>query len=212
MGFDLMKNFDRPYLSKSVSEFWRRWHISLSTWFRDYVFIPLGGSRVAKYRVYINLMIVFVLSGIWHGANWTFVIWGALNGIFLIAESILKPAITYDTWWKKGVNIVITFIHICFTWIFFRARSGTEGFKIVRKIIAFDGPVFMGYPKDHFFYSLLFVALLLAYEFKQEFYRERIRLFTHPRPAFRYTFYTLAVAIVLLFGVFDGGQFIYFQF
>jgi hypothetical protein len=84
MGFRLMRNFDRPYLSKSISEFWSRWHISLSSWFRDYVYIPLGGNRVAKPRWYYNLFITFLLSGLWHGANWTFIIWGTLNGFFLI--------------------------------------------------------------------------------------------------------------------------------
>ncbi len=212
MGFDLMKNFDRPYMSKSVSEFWRRWHISLSTWFRDYLFIPLGGSRVKKARLYLNLLVVFTVSGIWHGANWTFVIWGALNGIFLIAESILKPKMTYDTWWKKLLNMALTFGLICFTWIFFRATSATEGFRIIGKILRFEGPVYLGYPKDHFYYCLLFIVLLGAYELNQEFFKGRISLFHHPKPVFRYAFYTVAVAIILLFGVFDGGQFIYFQF
>ncbi|WP_273275459.1 MBOAT family O-acyltransferase, partial [Maribacter polysiphoniae] len=98
LGFDLMKNFDSPYLSKSITEFWRRWHISLSTWFRDYVYIPLGGSRKGSYRTYANLFIVFLVSGLWHGAAITFVIWGAVHGTFIVAEKILKE----QSWTQTG--------------------------------------------------------------------------------------------------------------
>src|SRR6185369_6184807 len=86
MGFDLMKNFDRPYWARSIGEFWHRWHISLSTWFRDYLYIPLGGNRVSKWRWYTNLMVTFLVSGLWHGANWTFVAWGALHGTYLVTS------------------------------------------------------------------------------------------------------------------------------
>jgi len=89
MGFKLMKNFDRPYFSKSVAEFWKRWHISLSSWFRDYLYISLGGSRVSRPRWYFNLFFTFLISGLWHGANWTYVVWGGLNGLYLIMETLL---------------------------------------------------------------------------------------------------------------------------
>lgn len=140
MGFKLMTNFNRPYYSKSISEFWKRWHISLSTWFRDYLYIPLGGNRVAKWRWQLNLFIVFLVSGLWHGANWTYVIWGALHGFYLVFSiwtqkirdfmvNIFKlkkvPAV------HKFIQVAITFSLVCFAWIFFRATSISSAMYIV---------------------------------------------------------------------------------
>lgn len=140
MGYDLMKNFDRPYHSKSVTEFWRRWHISLSTWFLDYLYIPLGGNRKGRLRTYINLFTIFLVSGLWHGASWTFVIWGILNGVAVVIERL----ICIDKFWvyieseKKLLNIIVTplgniltFIYICITWIFFRANSVSDAVNII---------------------------------------------------------------------------------
>ena len=132
-GFDVGKNFDHPYLSKSVGEFWRRWHISLSSWLRDYVYIPLGGSRVALPRIYLNLIVTFLVSGIWHGSSWRFVAWGLLHGFFLCAERAAKPFL-------KKVNvsdackIFVTFCLVSFAWIFFRAEGFWTALRIVKKI------------------------------------------------------------------------------
>src|SRR5690606_28377241 len=140
MGFDLMKNFDSPYFSKSITEFWRRWHISLSTWFRDYVYIPLGGSRNGKYRTYSNLFIVFFVSGLWHGAAMTFVIWGAIHGIIIVLEKAFKPKLHN---FLKSINfslksigsnmlfMTITFFTVCFAWVFFRANSFKDAIYII---------------------------------------------------------------------------------
>ena len=140
MGFKLMNNFNRPYYAKSVSEFWQRWHISLSQWFSDYLYIPLGGKRVSHQRWYSNLMIVFLVSGLWHGANWTFVIWGALHGFYLIV-GILTSGIRHKIIKLSGLNRMpglhrfirtgCTFSLICFAWIFFRAESVNDAFYIV---------------------------------------------------------------------------------
>jgi D-alanyl-lipoteichoic acid acyltransferase DltB (MBOAT superfamily) len=129
MGIDLMINFNHPYFAKSVSDFWSRWHISLSTWFRDYVYIPLGGSRVSALKNARNLLVTFLLSGLWHGANWTYVIWGGLNGAFLILEKYLGLAKL-----PKPLRWLITFTLICFTWIFFRANSLSDAWLVVHKI------------------------------------------------------------------------------
>ena len=129
LGFDAGKNFDHPYFSKSVGEFWRRWHISLSSWLRDYVYIPLGGSRVALPRIYLNLMITFLISGIWHGSTWNFVIWGALHGLFLCVERATK------TDFSKGFKIIGTFALVSFAWIFFRSENLHESFKIIKKMM-----------------------------------------------------------------------------
>jgi alginate O-acetyltransferase complex protein AlgI len=126
MGIHLMKNFNYPYFSKSISEFWGRWHISLSTWFRDYLYIPLGGNRVSIPRWYINILIVFIISGIWHGANWTFIMWGALHGIMLVSEHVVrrfKKSMNIHFSMPAPLNILITFIIVTLAWVFFRANS-----------------------------------------------------------------------------------------
>lgn len=133
LGFDVGKNFDHPYLSKSVGEFWRRWHISLSSWLRDYVYIPLGGSRVALPRIYLNILITFLVSGIWHGSTWNFVIWGLLHGIFQCIGRATK------SFWEKikvpsFIRIFITFCLVTFAWIFFRSNNLQEAGIVISKI------------------------------------------------------------------------------
>ena len=133
LGFDVGKNFDHPYLSKSVGEFWRRWHISLSSWLRDYVYIPLGGSRVALPRIYLNILITFLVSGIWHGSTWNFVIWGLLHGIFQCIGRATK------SFWEKikvpsFIRIFITFCLVTFAWIFFRSNNLHEAGIVISKI------------------------------------------------------------------------------
>ena len=132
LGIELMDNFNAPYLSSSVSEFWRRWHISLSSWFRDYLYIPLGGNRKGSVRKNLNLMIVFLVSGLWHGAQWTYVIWGGLNGIYQIIGNLFHSFINKwkpfthskpDTFSNKLLHILFTFVLIDFSWIFFPGRE-----------------------------------------------------------------------------------------
>lgn len=133
IGFDVGKNFARPYLSQSVGEFWHRWHISLSSWLRDYVFIPLGGSRVALPRIYLNLVVTFFVSGIWHGSAWNFVIWGLLHGAFLCVERAVRPFI--EKWgFPAWIKIAVTFCLVAFAWIFFRAENLSEALLVIKKI------------------------------------------------------------------------------
>ena len=132
-GFDAGRNFDHPYLSQSVGEFWRRWHISLSSWLRDYVYIPLGGSRVALPRVYLNLMITFLVSGVWHGSSWHFVAWGLLHGAYLCAERAASPFLKKLNV-SSGFKIFVTFCLVSFAWIFFRAGGFWTALRIVKKI------------------------------------------------------------------------------
>lgn len=223
MGFRLMKNFDSPYFSKSVSEFWNRWHISLSTWFRDYVYIPMGGSRVTKWRWYYNLFITFLLSGFWHGANWTFVIWGGLNGLYLITEIQTKP------WRKKLSNSIglhhapvlegylqmfFTFVLISFAWIFFRANTLSDASLIISKIFSPD--VFnINFSRFIDPYSLcLCIGFILLLEFIQG-YHKRINLVSYlaEKPSYvRFAVYTVFLVVLLNFGIFSSKGFIYFQF
>ncbi|HVS91826.1 MAG TPA: MBOAT family O-acyltransferase [Mucilaginibacter sp.] len=221
MGFKLMTNFNRPYFAKSVSEFWKRWHISLSTWFKDYVYIPLGGNRVIQPLVYFNLMVTFLLSGFWHGANWTYVIWGGLNGLYLIMGLIfykVKSKINhrFEGMYLKNLNkllsILFTFVLITFSWIFFRANSLQDALNIIHKIVFERGKLFVGGYRD-LTYSGFFLAILLITEFFQE-YRlfNGFSLYNNKNALVRHlTYYCLIIAI-LLFGVFDSSQFIYFQF
>ncbi|MBQ3671624.1 MAG: MBOAT family protein [Treponema sp.] len=134
-SFDVERNFDHPYLSQSIGEFWRRWHISLSSWLRDYVYFPLGGSRGSKLRCCLNLLVVFLVSGIWHGAHLNFVFWGLLHGVFQCAERLLKPVrekIGAPSW----VHVLVTFVLVSFAWIFFRIERFDDAFFLVRKICA----------------------------------------------------------------------------
>lgn len=220
MGFKLMTNFNRPYFSKNISEFWKRWHISLSTWFKDYFYISLGGNRVSIPRWYFNLFIVFLVSGLWHGANWTYIIWGGLNGLYLVAALVTVP------FWKKFykltalnkikglytfLQVVCTFALICFTWIFFRANSVSDAFLIIRKISTFNGPFFYE-DLSTLAYSFISIFFLLIVEYKQEYYPKIISISNHPYFIVRNMAYAFLILLILLFGVFDGGQFIYFQF
>lgn len=218
MGYDLMKNFNRPYLSASISEFWSRWHISLSTWFKDYLYISLGGNRVPIPRWYFNLFITFLISGLWHGANWTYIIWGALNGFYLVFALIrtryidrhLDNKVPLPAWIKKTGNILMTFILICFSWIFFRAASVQDAFLIVKKIFTLKGPLFTDFTQ--MFYGLIGLGFLLGREIKHEYFKNTSPLLEHRNPVIRYATYMVLIALILLIGVFDGSQFIYFQF
>jgi len=146
LGFNLMINFRQPYFSRSITEFWRRWHISLSTWLKDYLYIPLGGSRKGKVRRYTNLLITFLISGLWHGAAWHFVAWGALHGIFqIIGRSTaplrnticLKVGLSEESRLRKAIQVCVTFALVCFAWVFFRANTITDAFIITAKLTKF---------------------------------------------------------------------------
>jgi alginate O-acetyltransferase complex protein AlgI len=220
MGFKLMTNFNRPYFAKSVSEFWKRWHISLSTWFKDYLYISLGGNKVSIPRWYFNLFIVFVVSGFWHGANWTFIIWGALNGFYLVMALVthkirtridrqLESTFLFGP--VKFLKIILTFFLISFSWIFFRAESIDEAMAVINKIISFRGSVYFESP-SMMLYCFFAIIFLLITEFKHEKF-QHLALFVSSRsPIVRQLSYASLVILILLLGVFDGGQFIYFQF
>ncbi len=209
LGIDLMKNFNRPYLAASLSQFWHRWHISLSTWFRDYVYFPLGGNRVGKLHMYVNLLVVFLISGLWHGAKWTFVIWGLLNGFIMIIESMFKIKTKPGNGISTLFKTLLTFVLICFTWIFFRAPTIDNALYILKKIIQFDGSIKSG--TDHFYYSFLVIGFLLFFEIITE-YTPGVYKYLPNTFASRCVYYVLLLAIILQFGVFNGSQFIYFQF
>ncbi len=208
-GLNLMTNFNRPYFSPSISEFWNRWHISLSTWFKDYVYIPLGGNRSKKWRWLFNLFITFLISGLWHGANWTFVIWGALNGIYLIFEALL-----FKNKRTGIINIILTFILINFAWIFFRANSLEEASYIINKIFTSPGNLYIGAGDDitASIYAAIAIGILLIVEFKKEFFNSLFSISKNKYEIIRLIGYSFVVFLILYLGVFGESQFIYFQF
>jgi D-alanyl-lipoteichoic acid acyltransferase DltB (MBOAT superfamily) len=224
MGFDLMKNFNQPYLSKSIPEFWRRWHISLSTWFRDYLYIPLGGSRVSISRWYINIMIVFVVSGLWHGANWTFVIWGALHGTYMILSFVLgrylskilpHPESPLPAFLFQLTNILVTFLLVNFAWIFFRANSLADAFYIITHLFVdftLDLSFGVGFGKTT---AIITILCIIFMESVDLIHRNKWLNFDFSvQPVWmRWSFYYVVIMFIMLFGNMDTtAQFIYFQF
>ena len=233
LGIDLVDNFNAPYLSRTNAEFWRRWHISLSTWFRDYLYIPLGGNRKGRLRKYANVLITFAVSGLWHGAQWTFVVWGLLNGLWQVAGDILRPvrrrllraaALDTDTLAHKAVQVVCTAVCVDLAWVFFRADRLMDAFGIVQSIftasnlhILFDGSLYEC-GLDAFNFRLLWVYILLLFaadlcKYKQISLRRGIA-----RQSWLCQVLVVAggVLAVLLLGVygpgFEASNFIYSQF
>ena len=218
MGFDLMKNFNIPYISKSIKEFWERWHISLSSWFRDYLYIPLGGNRVKKSRWMLNLFIVFLVSGFWHGANWTFIVWGALHGTYLILEILFKPSTDklIDTTSKFGkfISVIITFHLAMFAWVFFRANSIESATFALKQIFTnlFTSFSLIGTASAPLLICTLFITAALFYivDFMKE-NKRMIEVF-QSSSYLRHAVYLFLIYSILLFGNTDKTQFIYFQF
>lgn len=225
MGFDLTNNFNRPYFSKSLSEFWRRWHISLCSWFRDYVYIPLGGNRVSKMRTGFNILIVFLISGMWHGANWTYIIWGLLHGLYLvfslISRSLRNSIITYlklDIFLRIHALLsrTMTFLLVGIAWIFFRANNLTEATYIIRNIftglsLQFSGIWLGGTTLAGLNVALASILFLLVIEWLQE-KKQKVDILANTSWWLQWTLYLLFTLIIIMFGTFKNIQFIYFQF
>ena len=217
LGFDLMQNFRRPYFATTLQDFWRRWHISLSTWLRDYLYIPLGGNRLGLPRTYANLLITMLLGGLWHGAAWNFVIWGGIHGLLLAGSRYSLPwrdslyaNFRVPGWLRDGFRMLITFHLVCFAWVFFRASSASDAFQILWGLGGSWGPVQVDW--SVMAPAVLGVGLLLAVQVGQERWgslREQIR--NWPTPIRWALWYTLAL-LIFMFGAGPGHRFIYFQF
>lgn len=224
MGIDLMENFRRPYFAKSVPEFWshNRWHISLNTWFRDYLYIPLGGSRVSKLRFYINILAVYMVSGLWHGAAWTFVVWGGLNGFFhllTMGASGLKNRVAKDvhlpTALGNFLGILVTFHLILVTWVFFRAETFADAFTVFSRTwnaLPQLPTMLRTYPySGEVILSLVLIGVLLLVEALDEYraFWERLRL----RPVYvRWAVYYALLITLVVIGQWGQQQFVYMQF
>ncbi|HEX8550275.1 MAG TPA: MBOAT family O-acyltransferase [Abditibacteriaceae bacterium] len=216
-GFDMTRNFAYPYFSRSIPEFWRRWHISLSTWFREYLYIPLGGNRVPTWRKHFNVLVVFLASGLWHGANWTFIVWGLIHGLLFLLPIWGRDDKTdappggerrFPTL-RDGLAMLATFHLVCFAWIFFRAASVGEAFQIIQRI-GLD--LFSGqWSKPPGTGALVLIAVLLTIEWVQRAKRHPLEIQTWPRPA-RWALYYAVVLLVLVRAELGYTPFIYFQF
>ncbi len=217
MGYNLMENFHRPMFGGSITNFWNRWHLSLYSWFRDYVFTPLAKTaRRNRTKLLAYVVIVFLLSGLWHGANWTYVMWGGFTGLSIVAERIyrdkVKPQKYISRLWMKILGTIITFFITGTAGMFFRANSVKDIFHISKSIITMKpGALFKGSPPINFYYYLLVALTLLSVEFCQE-YLPQVKLLNSKHLVLRYTGYVLILMIILMIGVFNGSQFIYFQF
>lgn len=221
LGFDLMKNFDTPYFASSITDFWRRWHISLSTWFRDYVYIPLGGSRNGDYRTYFNLFLVFVVSGLWHGAAITFIIWGAIHGIIIVLEKALSnTALRFNrkSYLGSFIFTLFTFSIVCFAWIFFRANSFSDSVYIVGNIFnlipEYDNYFNLGLPKPDLILGIVSIALLLIFDAIHRRFNV-LGLLNKTNFVVRCAVYTVVIFSIVIFGVYGDdsvSEFIYFQF
>ncbi|MBI1227880.1 MAG: MBOAT family protein [Bacteroidetes bacterium] len=218
LGFDFNENFKTPYFSQNFSEFWSRWHISLSSWLRDYLYIPLGGNRNGKFNTYKNNMLTMLLGGLWHGANWTFVFWGFLHGLYLIAQRQLgKPfgslmsGLRFPSWMKSGVNIASTFFFTCLAWIFFRSANFGIATDVIKGIASFQGFSMVNVMnKFTVMKGFLLIGILLTIEVSN--IRMHWNSLAFERPSFRVVAYATLLLLLAFFGSFGSGAFIYFQF
>lgn len=230
LGFHLSNNFEAPYHAESVSEFWTRWHITLNNWLRDYLYIPLGGNRKGTLRKYVNTMVVFLLSGLWHGAEWSFVIWGGLNGLYIIAENIMKKAGGHD---KPVTNRfsthlrrrIITFLLVDFAWLFFCMPDMPSAFGMIRHAITQPGIRelfnlgFLDLFPDIKTFAVITLSLLILLWTDTIIYREKMSyttFFFRQSSSFRWLISIVALCIIIFFGAYgdtyEQTQFIYFQF
>ena len=212
MGFDLINNFRQPYLSVSVTDFWRRWHISLSTWLKDYVYIPLGGSRCSKARNYWNIFVTFLVSGVWHGANWTFVVWGVLHGLFQIVEKALGLQRPQSAGLARAGRIALTFLLVNFAWIVFRMPGIGDAWNVMANICTdLASPVLMN-SKTDLLLSFASILTVITVDCTNEFAPGKRWLMSSPHRTVRWASYVILAFAILLCGVFDAGQFIYVSF
>lgn len=210
LGYDLMNNFRRPYLATCISEFWTRWHISLSTWLRDYVYIPLGGNRKGKFKTYRNLIATFFVSGLWHGANWTFIFWGLWHAICIILERILNIHGRKYVGAVRLIRIAIVALIVDFTWILFRMPTVSDAFQVIGKILFHTRSLDLFVPSAS---VTVFALIILLKDILDEIFPHRRFSFFHNKKLFvRWASYLLVMILILLEGVLNTGSFIYANF
>ena len=214
LGFELTENFRRPYFAVSITDFWHRWHISLSTWLKDYVYIPLGGSRCSKPRNYWNIFVTFLISGIWHGANWTFIVWGCMHGVCQIFEKMLGlQKLKSGNGFIKFGRILITFLLVNFAWIFFRMPTLGDALGVIGHIFDVHQSMALEVTSKHVFLLMIVGTLILVLkDVRDEFAPNKFKLFESRFKVVRWVSYVAVIVLIMLTGVFDAGQFIYANF
>lgn len=212
LGFNLPDNFRRPYFAISITDFWKRWHITLTRWLTQHIYIPLGGNRCSKARNYWNIFVTFLVSGIWHGANWTFIVWGCMHGVLQIIEKALGwQKYEGNKGFVKAIRILVTFLLVNFAWIFFRMPDITSAGIVIGKIFTSVGtPDLSGL--DIFSKLILFIglAILVFKDVRDEFLPNKLVFLR--KGFFRWSIYIVLFAMILSLGVLDSGQFIYVNF
>ena len=233
MGFDLMDNFHTPYLARSIRDFWSRWHISLTGWFRDYLYFPLGGSRKGKLRKYVNIMIIFLVSGLWHGAGWHFVLWGGIHGVLRVAEELTEKGRSLarkfigeseESFAHKLFQTGLTFFLVTIAWVTFRANSVRQAYEFIKGMftkfnpwVLFDGSLFqLGLDEKEFFVLLFAVTILILVDVMTYKKKDILGAFTSQPIWFRWIVTWIWIGVLLVFGVYgenyQSAAFIYFQF
>lgn len=223
MGFDLMNNFRQPYFATSIKDFWHRWHISLTTWFTDYLYIPLGGNRKKLSRKYINILIVFFVSGLWHGANWSFVVWGLIHAFYQIAEDFInktfKKRVLSETYFIRCARMLYTFILVDISWIFFVSSDCNHAINIIKQMFSvfYTSNIFtLGLNKIDWFLLIYSISILIIVDILHE---KGIKISNYIRKQkfwFRWLLYIMLIISIIMFGIYgisyDTSTFIYFQF
>ncbi|QDP85535.1 MBOAT family protein [Chryseobacterium sp. SNU WT5] len=216
-GFDLMKNFNYPYFSRDIAEFWRRWHISLSTWFRDYLYIPLGGSKGGLWMKIRNTFIIFIVSGFWHGANWTFIFWGTLNALFFLPLLLRETnrsnldAVALGKLipnFREFFSILLTFGLVCFAWIFFRAENLSQAFSYIESIFTWN---LLSIPPKFPTKEIGFIGILLLFEWMNRTQEHGLEI-ERFNVWIRRSLYLCVMFLILRYANFGNNEFIYFQF
>ena len=210
LGINLIVNFHRPYFAQSIADFWKRWHISLTRWLTTYIYIPLGGSRCSKARNNLNIMLTFLVSGIWHGANYTFILWGAIHGFFQVVEKTLGLNKLNSKGILRFIRIIVTFLIVNTAWIFFRAPSIGDAFDIISRLFSSGGVLYLDL--INFIYSFYAIAIVVAIEAWMEFGRKSFKAFLYKSVVIRWSAYCVLTLSILALGVMDASQFIYVQF
>ena len=211
MGYRLMDNFRQPYCSSSIKEFWKRWHISLSSWFMDYLYIPLGGNRVRYVRHLFNLMVTFVVSGLWHGANWTFLCWGATHGVYLVVETIWRKSFHLsfpDNIFVRLFKICVCFVFVSIAWVFFRANSLNDAITVFSSVLSIGGDLFT----NGLSISRGTALFLLIFKDIKDAAGINIKLLHSDNPWVSGISILFLVSYIMLLGALNAGSFIYFQF
>lgn len=234
LGFTIIQNFEAPYFSKSISEFWRRWHISLSSWLRDYLYIPLGGNRKGTFRKHLNTIIVFLVSGIWHGAQWGYIVWGLLHGIYIVIGEVTKPFkkkaanvlhVQTESFSYRLLQTMITFVLVCFSWIFFKTEQLSAAVEVIRRIVVkwdpwtlFDGTMYSwGLTDKDFRITLLVILILLVVDcIKKKKNESMITILNRQNVWFRWGAYLFICCAIFVWGQYGAGHdpqaFLYFSF